>query len=347
RRRLVNIRTGARAEVDRPELSTHHCLGVVDGLLLLCHQATGAVRLLNPLAGTLVDFPSIAQVRGTEQTSAAAFKTFFYPSEPLTEEELRVVIDAPKILDVKASAINGAGIDDFDPGDQYWVSVHFGEQRFHTLLSFRGRCYVTTYRGDVLGSPKSPVHRCRHHRKPPLCFKTAAYSYLVRSQDHKMLMVRFLSHINLAHDFYWPEDVFMSRDGSGSPSRIEVFEVGIDGRQLIPLDRIGNYAAFVGQTYFALLSADKFPKLARNAVYLNHHVKKLCHLGIYHFDDKSISPPRPRELPRYAHGELFPCACHWDLADYLIFDVEPRYCPLFASQLSKVIIVLPLKITGT
>ncbi|WVZ58751.1 hypothetical protein U9M48_008986 [Paspalum notatum var. saurae] len=75
-------------------------------------------------------------------------------------------------------------------------------------------------------------------------FKTAAYSYLVRSQGHKMLMVRFLSHINLAYDFYRPEDFFMSQDGS--PSRIEVFEVDIDGRQLIPLDGIGNYAAFVG-----------------------------------------------------------------------------------------------------
>ncbi|WVZ58749.1 hypothetical protein U9M48_008986, partial [Paspalum notatum var. saurae] len=130
---------------------------------------------------------------------------------------------------------------------------------FTRCLSFRGHCYVTTYRGDVmmvdLRGPRMVY--CLSQAKT-VSFKTAAYSYLVRSQGHKMLM------------------------------------------------------------------------LARNAVYLNHYAQKLYHLGIYHFEDKRIS--LPRELARYAHGELLHCACHRDLADYLIFDIERRHCPFFASQ---------------
>jgi hypothetical protein len=87
----------------------------------------------------------------------------------------------PKVHAPYPSAINGAAIDDSTspptlvlalrrqvrriicakPGDQHWVAVHFGEQQepffnadgeilFHTLLSFRGHCYVATYRGDVM-----------------------------------------------------------------------------------------------------------------------------------------------------------------------------------------------------
>lgn len=62
RRRLINICTGARAEVDRPELSTHHCFGIVDGLLVLCDKATSAVRLLNPLTGALVHGSRVGMV---------------------------------------------------------------------------------------------------------------------------------------------------------------------------------------------------------------------------------------------------------------------------------------------
>jgi hypothetical protein len=67
RRRLINTCTGARAEVDRPELSTHHCFGIVDGLLVLCDKASSAVRLLNPLTGALVHFPAITDVRDTQE----------------------------------------------------------------------------------------------------------------------------------------------------------------------------------------------------------------------------------------------------------------------------------------
>ncbi|WVZ58750.1 LOW QUALITY PROTEIN: hypothetical protein U9M48_008986 [Paspalum notatum var. saurae] len=113
RRRLINTRTGAHADVDRPELSTHRCLGVVDGLFLLCrHWRPSASSTRSPAPSSIS--PALLKCGARKLTPAGAFKTFFYPSEPLTEEEMRAaVIDAPKIkIDVKASAINGAGIDD-------------------------------------------------------------------------------------------------------------------------------------------------------------------------------------------------------------------------------------------
>uniref|UniRef100_A0A0A9CXS3 F-box domain-containing protein n=1 Tax=Arundo donax TaxID=35708 RepID=A0A0A9CXS3_ARUDO len=47
RRRLLNLATGARADVDLPALSTHHHLHSADGLLVVCDRATEAMRLLS------------------------------------------------------------------------------------------------------------------------------------------------------------------------------------------------------------------------------------------------------------------------------------------------------------
>jgi len=287
-------------------------------------------------------------VRATKQTPAAAFKAFF--NRPLTEEEMRVVvIDTPKISVPDPSAINGAAIDDSTspptlvlalrhrlnriicakPGDQYWVSVHFGEQReplynaqgkvkFYTLLSFRGHCYVTTSNGHVMRVDLRGPRMVYLSREMAVSSQTGSYSYLVRSQeDHRrMLMVRFLACIDLAHDRYPPEELFTTRDGVSS--RMEVFEVDVIGRRLIPLNGIGKYAAFVGKTYSVMLPTDKFPKLAPNSVYLNYRHQKWCDLGIYCFKDRRIRPPR--EFTQGTYRRLFPCACHWELADYLMVD---------------------------
>jgi len=73
-------------------------------------------------------------------------------------------------------------------------------------------------------------------REMAVSSQTGSYSYLLRSQqDHRrMLMARFLACIHLAHDRYPPEELFTTRDGVSS--RMEVFEVDVIGRRLIPLN---------------------------------------------------------------------------------------------------------------
>ncbi|KAF8681679.1 hypothetical protein HU200_045105 [Digitaria exilis] len=293
RRRLINTRTGAIiAEVDHSELSTHRCFGVVDGLLVLCEEATGgAVRLLNPLTGALARFPAITDVRDTRPTTAAVLNAFSWG--PLTRDEIRA--DEPE------------------------YNYH-GKIVFHTLLSFRGHCYVATHRGDVmrvdLQGPPRMVYLSREMALSP---GSSPYAYLVRSQDHRMLMVRYLSHVDLAEDSYQRSEIFTLKDGVHC--RVEVFEVDVVGRRLIPLNGVGKYAVFVGRTYSIMLPSDKFPKLAPDAVYFNFFRQQWSHLGIYHFKDRRISPPR--EFTQDAHHwSLSPCACHWELADYLIHDIE-------------------------
>jgi len=49
---------------------------------------------------------------------------------------------------------------------------------------------------------------------------------------------------------------------------IEVSEVDIAGRTLVPVRSLGHYAAFVGMTHCMLVSTKTFPSIAADAIYL-------------------------------------------------------------------------------
>nr|TKW08316.1 hypothetical protein SEVIR_6G021500v2 [Setaria viridis] len=339
----LNVATGARVDVDFPELSTHHrhfCLA--EDLLVLCDKASNAIRLLNPLTRVLVEFPAISDVR------------FLDP--PSTK------VDVPN-----PPVIKGAGIDDSTcpptlvlclrnklshvvcakPGDGHWVSVHHGEQRvvlvtalggilLQSLLSFRGRCYFTTPRGDIMTVDLGPMTSHRSPKKPRMVYlhremalgdRVEAASYLVRSHnDDRMLMVRysFSRHGDLTDgDGNPPVKTFMS---CGNPSRMEVSEMDIDGRRLIPLHGIGNSAAvFVGDTHSIMLSTGKFPKIAANTVYMNYFWQRVRRFGTYQFEDGTTTLPRDLRRNKEGREEGFsPCACHLELDDYLICHSHSR-----------------------
>jgi hypothetical protein len=56
-RTIMNIATGARANVDFPELVTKHQLGTADGLVVLVQMGGKDVSLFNPLTRALIRFP--------------------------------------------------------------------------------------------------------------------------------------------------------------------------------------------------------------------------------------------------------------------------------------------------
>ncbi|CAO2183214.1 unnamed protein product [Urochloa humidicola] len=356
RRTLLNVATGARLKVDFPELSTHHHFGSAEGLLVLCDKTSNAIRLLNPLTGVLIEFPAISDVRALTVPSGAYFAVF--------RVNYNLELGSTKVNVPTPPVIKGAGIDDSTcpptlvlclrkqlshvvcakPGDRHWVSVHHGEQRvdsvtalgrilFQSLLSFKGRCFFTTPRGDIMTVDLGPMTSQRPPWKPRMVYVhkemalgdgVTGMSYLARSHDDRMLMVRYL--------FSCHSDL-MATDGDGNPAKtfiscgarslMEVLEIDINIRRMIPLGGIGNNAVFVGDTHSIMLSTDKFPKLASNVVYMNYLWQRIRRFGSYCFKDGMIT--LPRDLRRDKKGRedgFFPCACHLELDDYLICYVQ-------------------------
>jgi hypothetical protein len=59
---LFNTRTARRIRAHPPELRRHRIVGFTDGLVILLHKSTTAVRVLHPLTRIAVDLPPLARV---------------------------------------------------------------------------------------------------------------------------------------------------------------------------------------------------------------------------------------------------------------------------------------------
>jgi hypothetical protein len=332
-RTIVNLATGARANVDFPELVTRHQLGTADGLLVLVHKGGNNISLLNPLTRALIEFPPLTIVRPINLPSI-----YNTPSLPIA------------FLPVDPTAIISVGIDDSTspctlvlclradllpivcakPDDKEWTFGRVAEQRttdkvtlVQSPVTFRGRCYLTTAAGaimtlDLNTGARWPLMRFLLDEDPPL--NSEASSFLIRSQG-RMLMVRYMFGANLVEGGGYDETQIFMRHGR--PSRVEVFEVDVAGRRLVAKSGVGDdHAAFLKASHSVMVSTNKFPKIAANSVYLNYFLQQHDHIGAYHLGDRTTTPARA-----YGSGNfrLYPCACHSELEEHLIRDVEMDY----------------------
>jgi hypothetical protein len=73
----------------------------------------------------------------------------------------------------------------------------------------------------------------------------------------------------------------------GITKRIEVLEVDITGRRLVPVRSLGRHATFLGWTHCVLISTETFPSIAADAVYLDIiHQQHYQGFNIYHINSK-------------------------------------------------------------
>jgi hypothetical protein len=329
-RTIVNLATGARANVNFPELEDYHQLCTADGLLVLLLKGGNQVSLFNPLTRALIQFPPLIVVQPVNDPSV-------FPTEWVR---------------VNPTAIIGAGIDDSTspctlvlclqavlhpvicakPGDEHWVFGRVSEQPtaerdalLQSPVSFGGRCYLTTAAGTIKvldlnpGAPW-PLVRFLLDEDPPLNAETSS-SFLVRSQG-RMLMVRYMFGANLVEGGGYDEtQIFM---WGGRPSCVEVFEVDIAGRRLVAKSGVGDdHATFLKDSHSFMVSTKKYPKITANSVYLNSFLQQHGHFRAYHFQDRTTTPPRVYGSRNY---RAYPCACHSELEDNLIRDVGMEYC---------------------
>jgi hypothetical protein len=216
------------------------------------------------------------------------------PSKP---EYLLVVSDDPYAM-YFMHAINGAGFDDSTspptlvlclrerrrnivfakPGDTHWTLVNGGQAShpmhddrdgkimFYSLLSLRGRCYISSPEGSIYRVKLSPLPRLvevvdqRRFAEPDNILAQRICSFLVGSGSGRMLMLRIwkgLEHFAGAGT-YNRKEIFTA---GGITRRVEVLEVDMTGRRLVPVRSLGRHAAFLGLTHCMLISTEIFPSI--------------------------------------------------------------------------------------
>ncbi|XP_062216349.1 uncharacterized protein LOC133916617 [Phragmites australis] len=365
RRRLLNLATAASLSVELPAFPTHCHLCAADGLLVLYHRATKAIRLLDPLSNAVTEFPAIS--RPSIVAAEPPSKPRYLPSvfrEPLPRSlQCSGLYSIPHLID-------GAGLDDSTspptlvlclreklsnivfakPGDTHWTLVSpgqashwwfdsLGKVPFHSLLSLGGRCYFTSPEGSVYLLQLGPLPRLveivnqRQSSLDDAVLDEAIQHRRIKSflvsegSGGRMLMVRYLNNIMLLGGIaaYEPTELFTA---GGITGRMELWEVDIAGRRLVPLRSLGRLAVFVGDTHCVVVSTKTFPSIAPDAIYLGYRNQEGRKFGVYHLSNRRTEPQHD-----FTHDEDYravPRARPCNLDQYLVCYVDHRHSMLSA-----------------
>ncbi|XBI52384.1 hypothetical protein VPH35_034764 [Triticum aestivum] len=308
-RRFLNLSTGASARVDLPELSRHHLEASTEGLLLLRDKASHAVRLLNPLTRALTDLPPVTADLG------GAYAVWTGPFQSAARIIYAGVSDETfpsSVVLLMADRHLGRAIAYAKPGDQRWA-VMDDEMwradnpmwcRFSSASTLQGRFYFATLEGHVMHA-----RLCPEPRVVPVVVEQPntdhnMFCYLVPpdNDDHRcgggMLMVRYyLSLDHLSAD----ERRIMKRrrkvmdvirvERENRWNLIQVFEVDVAGKRLVPVEDIGRHrAVFVGDVACFSFSARRFPCVAGNAIHMGALGARCPPVGVRYLADKTADP---------------------------------------------------------
>ncbi|CAM0902730.1 unnamed protein product [Alopecurus aequalis] len=347
-RRLINLATAASLGVHLPALSTHCHIGDADGLLLLFHKRTMAIRLLDPLTTAVTEFPAISSI----VLAVPPYSHHCY-SLPVLQNPVRFL----------PYAINGAGLDDSTspptlmlclraelstiifakPGDAHWTLVSPGQVSspdnnrhrkvlFCTLLSLGGRCYISSPEGSVyLLDLQQPLPRLvevvdqRRFAEPAdTIWCNHILSFLVGATGGRMLMVRYWRGMERFGGVgaYNKKELFTVR---GITGRIEVLEVDIAGRRLVPVGSLGRYAVFVGYTHCLHISKEMFPSISADTIYLGCYHQQYCGFSTYHINKKNHRRTEPKHKFVYYATRFAPAARPYNLHEYLVLYVDRKH----------------------
>ncbi|XP_052160158.1 uncharacterized protein LOC127777595 [Oryza glaberrima] len=377
RRRLLNLATAASIGVYLPALSAHCYMCSTDGLLVLFDRTTRAIRLLDPLTGVLTDFPAftisnvIAAVPPVKpEYISAVFRNLPWGGTNPNAIDGAGIDDStspPTLLLCLRNSLSN--IIFAKPGDEHWTLVSQGDAFFpqyeregkvhyHSLQSFQGHCYVTTPEGSVYVVQLSPMPRLakiilEQYDVCPYRYRHLSFvrSFLATFGDchghhgghQRMLMVRYWVNIENfgGRAAYKRTQLHTVRDFAGPVTgRIEVLEVDIARRRLVPMSGLGCHAVFLGTTHCVVVSTKMFPSIAADAVYLSYMMQFHHNFSIYHINNRRSrsgslmtyvdSGKKTRTEPPYKFdmnedGKAVPCAQPCNVDEYLICYVDRKH----------------------
>ncbi|CAN6168524.1 unnamed protein product [Urochloa humidicola] len=292
-----HLSTGERIRTDIPELADHTLLALTpEGLLLLIHEATLTVRLLNPLTRQLTDLPPVtalltpAHQRAWRTKGALLRDTFWVCGAGLADDASTVAVcfSRPKITVVAK------------PGDEHWTVVDNRLLYIDSTLAFTGRFYcaigssIMVLSTSVSGQGTSPAQWqlvTAVRRSKPLNFcRMSGSLHLVDSGGEMMLVHRTLRESN---------------DGTqGAKCNIkmeyEVYRVDFDAGDLVPVKSLGGRAVFMGRSRaVSVLPAEAFPCVSADTLYLGSDCDektRMNRIAGYNVADGSSEKVRPNSF---------------------------------------------------
>ncbi|KAF3321416.1 hypothetical protein FCM35_KLT14669 [Carex littledalei] len=245
----MHLPTGRHAELVLPELETHFILSITDGLLILVHEQTRAMRLFNPLTRCMsADFPpTLLEIR---KMSCYAI-TAVAPSRSIVEQPILMI------------ALDNGNVAYFaKPGDQTTLQIQL-PFCITSALFFKDGFYCTDKEGSIWEiKPDQKSVKCVFYHDID-----GRSWHLVQSRTG-MLFIDFC-----------PRSAGTCNDAF---RKLNVFKFDLNANTIIPTNDIGDCTIFVGLKQRALLVTPTKISIKRNSIYISYAPS-----FIYHLKDRS------------------------------------------------------------
>ncbi|KAL6855922.1 hypothetical protein ACP4OV_018724 [Aristida adscensionis] len=284
-RRFLNVSTGESIRMDLPELAEHRLVAFApEGLLVLYHEATLVLRLLNPLTRQLTDLPPVpAKLRRSwDATERGPILCVCAVGLIADGSTVAVAFSWPMVLAIAA------------PGDGNWTVVN-GGYYIASALPFAGRMYCATPLGVVMlhhsSDERPPQLLMAAEPRQPLYFGSMTQSlHLVDNGGELMMVHRKPSPANYAHTRSLYEMTY------------DVYKVDLDAGVLIPSNGLNGRAVFVGTCRTISISPDVFPYVRADTIYVGVDLDEWTTMIGYNLVDGS----RERRCYARARGRMQP-----------------------------------------
>lgn len=225
-RRFINLSTGECIRIDLPELADHRLLALTpEGLLLLLHEQSLVVRLLNPLTRQLTDLPPVTSLLTEQQRSSRSlYADYLYVCGVGVADASIVAVHFP----------HPSGLVVAKPGDDRWTVVR---GYVDSTLSFAGRFYCALGTSVMVlnNSGSDQQLLVAVERSKPFSRLSGGSLHLVDNGGKLMLIHRKLC-------------AYKGARGKCTKymRKYDAYTVDLDEGVLVPVKGLGGRAVFVG-----------------------------------------------------------------------------------------------------
>ncbi|KAF8705102.1 hypothetical protein HU200_031366 [Digitaria exilis] len=240
--RFLNISTGESIRMDLHELAEHKFLALTpEGLLLLLHEPTRIIRLLNPLTRQLTNLPSVASLRSMEEW----FGIQVYGVGLADASTVAVCFSHPRVLAVAK------------PGDVCWTVVHSGY--LHSTLPYAGRFYC------CVGKRLMVLNTTTDQQPPRLMVAAERSSRIYFSQMSDSLhLVDNAGELMMVHRSLYQDSEHNYK------RKYQLYRVDLDAGAFVPAKGFNGRAIFMGCRRTISLAAETFPSISADTLYLGY-----------------------------------------------------------------------------
>lgn len=281
-----------------PELCRYRIVGFTEGLVILLHKRTTAVRVLHPFTRVAVDLPPLAPVYHQVVRNRNALLEMRAAVCTASPSSIAVVIWFPcSWTPVVLST---------EPGRPDWEVIH-KEMELLNTLPFQGRLYgiLKLSRQIVQVYPPNPLGHVVANVPARFGHPIHCSYYLVESDGHMLLVVRH-GNVKYENAETWKRFAFAS---------FKILDVSAPW-QLVPVSNLRDQALFLCKDKCLSISAKDIPSVSSNSLYFSLPIPN--HVIWHSLSDQSSERPTTLCQVHDTKERIRPSVRPFTIADHLL-----------------------------